>query len=89
MRNDEIIAEAMTEAAKRFVADPKYPDEKKLYGDLQDAFVDGARFTLNKMIVSADMVSRALQGFDTGTGDPNDYRSRMRAALEAAIQPNN
>ena len=31
------------------------------------------------------MVGRALQAFDTGTGDPNDYRSRMRAALEAVL----
>lgn len=35
--------------------------------------------------VTNGMVNRALQGFDTGTGDPNDYHRRMRAALEAAI----
>ena len=35
-------------------------------------------------LVPDEMVSRALQGFDTGVGDPNDYRRRMRAALEAA-----
>lgn len=33
------------------------------------------------------MISRALQGFDCGTGDPNDYKRRMRFALEAALQP--
>lgn len=31
-------------------------------------------------------VNAALQGFDTGVGDPNDYRKRMRAALEAALR---
>lgn len=38
-------------------------------------------------IVSDDMVRRALAGFDCGTGDPNDYKRRMRFALEAALQP--
>lgn len=37
--------------------------------------------------VTDDMVARALQGFDCGTGDPNDYKRRMRLALEAALQP--
>jgi Lar family restriction alleviation protein len=41
----------------------------------------------NDRAVTDDMVKRALQGFDTGTGDPNDYRRRMRAALEAALNP--
>lgn len=36
-------------------------------------------------IIDDAMISRALTGFDTGTGDPNDYRKRMRAALEAAF----
>ena len=43
---------------------------------------------LNGLIISDvtdGMVNRALQGFDTGTGDPNDYRKRMRAALESAL----
>lgn len=36
-------------------------------------------------VVDDAAVSRALHGFDTGTGDPNDYRKRMRAALLAAF----
>lgn len=41
--------------------------------------------------VTDGMVNCALRGFDTGTGDPNDYRRRMRAALEAtlSLQPQN
>lgn len=38
-------------------------------------------------VVTDGMVNCALHGFDTGVGDPNDYRKRMRAALEAALQP--
>lgn len=34
--------------------------------------------------VSDATITAALQAFDTGVGDPNDYRKRMRAALEAA-----
>lgn len=37
------------------------------------------------LTVDDAMITRALAGFDTGTGDPNDYRKRMRAALEAAL----
>lgn len=37
-------------------------------------------------IVDNAMISRALAGFDTGRGDPNDYRRRMKFALEAALQ---
>lgn len=40
-----------------------------------------------RMLVTDKMVARALAGFDVGTGDPNDYKRRMRFALEAAIQP--
>lgn len=36
--------------------------------------------------VPDDMVDRALRGFDTGTVDPNDYRRRMKLALEAALK---
>ena len=47
---------------------------------------EGRRFRVhNTAIISDTMVSRALQGFDTGVGDPNDYRRRMHAALEAAL----
>lgn len=35
--------------------------------------------------VTSGMVNIAMNGFDTGVGDPNDYRSRMRAALEAVL----
>lgn len=35
--------------------------------------------------VNDELVGRALRGFDCGTGDPNDYRRRMRLALEAAL----
>lgn len=47
---------------------------------------------LNGLIISDvtdGMVNRALQAFDTGTGDPNDYHARMRGALEATISPIN
>lgn len=37
-------------------------------------------------IITDDMVSRALAGFDCGTGDPNDYRRRMKFALESALR---
>lgn len=36
-------------------------------------------------IIDDAMITRALARFDTGVGDPNDYRKRMRAALEAAL----
>lgn len=39
-------------------------------------------------IVTDDMVRRALAAFDCGTGDPNDYKRRMRFALEAALGEN-
>lgn len=39
-------------------------------------------------VVTDEMVTRALQGFDCGTGDPNDYRRRMKFALEAALREN-
>ncbi len=41
---------------------------------------------MQQVIIDDAMISRALSGFDTGVGDPNDYRKRMRAALEAALE---
>lgn len=38
-------------------------------------------------VVTDAAVTLALQAWDTGVGDPNDYRRRMRAALEAVAQP--
>lgn len=38
-------------------------------------------------IIDDAMIARALAAFDCGTGDPNDYKRRMRFALEAALQP--
>lgn len=42
-----------------------------------------------KRSVTDEMVARALAGFDVGTGDPNDYKQRMRLALEAALSTPN
>lgn len=40
---------------------------------------------LGALTVDDVMVGRALRAFDTGISDPNDYRRRMRAALEAVM----
>lgn len=41
---------------------------------------------LERLEINATMVQRALKGFDCGTVDPNDYKRRMRLALEAALK---
>ena len=41
---------------------------------------------MEQVLIDDAMVSRALSGFDCGTGDPNDYKRRMRFALEAALE---
>lgn len=68
---------------------------QRIYREAQAPYVKAmadaaARQPMPAMFLSAravddTMVSRALKAFDTGVGDPNDYRRRMRAALEASI----
>lgn len=65
------------------------PDEVTIgwedFVKIADKFSDQATEIERLGNVTDEMVKRALQGFDTGTGDPNDYPRRMRAALEAAV----
>lgn len=64
----------------------KYPSE------VDGPYLEAARamlphgYVIVPQIPSEEMIQRAVQGFDCGTGDPNDYKRRMRFALEAALE---
>lgn len=77
--NDEDMAHVGRSLMERLPAGYSYMDcPTEIVTDLQNEIAD------LKTIDDAT-ISLALQAFDTGHGDPNDYRRRMRAALEAAI----
>lgn len=40
---------------------------------------------LERLTINDAMISRALSGFDCSSGDLNDYKRRMKFALEAAL----
>lgn len=64
--------------------DCRAPYAKQMVSALLDAAIRVLTPPSPAGVITDEMVTRALNGFDTGTGDPNDYRKRMRAALEAA-----
>ena len=85
---------------RKFAIGQTYPRDDKEYEIIAVDFIgklnDGDIYYIVKPVnnwrrperavtINDAMIDRALQGFDTGIGNPNDYRKRMRAALEAAL----